>query len=58
MSKSLTNKGFIYSLYIEGNFIENFDSLESAKEFATEACSLYKGTNYFVKPIAYYTMKE
>jgi hypothetical protein len=55
-TKQLVHKGFLYSLYIEGQFIEYFDSLESAKEYVDEAMSCYKGVNFFVKPIAFYGM--
>jgi hypothetical protein len=54
--KNLKFKGFLFSLYIEGQFIEYFDSLDAAKQFVAESSSGYKGTNYFIKPVSYFTM--
>ena len=54
----LKHKGFLYELYIEGKFIEYFDTIESAKSFLDESMSAYKGANYFIKPCAYFTTVE
>ena len=44
--------GVIWALYIDANYIEQFDSVESAKAFAE---ANYKGLNYFVKPVVFFS---
>ncbi|MFA5365813.1 MAG: hypothetical protein WC325_11590 [Candidatus Bathyarchaeia archaeon] len=58
MAKKIVHKGFLTALYIEGQFIEYFDTLDSAKSFVEESNSGYKGTNFFTKPIHFFTMQE
>ena len=55
--KKLKHKGFLYSLYIANQFIEYFDSADSAMAYISSN-SCYKGAEYFVKPVAFFTMEE
>lgn len=47
-------RGFVWALYVERNFIEHFDSFESAMAFANK---YYKDNAKFVKPVVYFSFE-
>jgi len=56
--KKIVHGGFLYSLHIENQFIEYFDTQESAKAYVEDVTATCHFANYFIKPVAYYSMKE
>ena len=47
--------GWIWSLYINGAFLEYFASSEEALEFAK---NFYPNLDILIRPISYFTFKE
>lgn len=58
MVKKIKLAGFLYSLYIAAQFVEYFDSMESAKDFVDASAICRTNSEYFIKPVAFFTMVE
>jgi hypothetical protein len=58
MAKKIKCAGFLYALYVSSQFVEYFDSMESAKDFVDASVICRTSSDYFIKPVAFFTMVE
>ena len=58
VKKCLVHKGFVYELFMEGKFIEHFDSVEAAKAYVDDVAATCHFGSFIIKPLAFFTMVE